>query len=82
MYGWQYQGSGPGWFLVMAVVMIVFWTVLIGGVVLAVKHFSGPRHAQMAASTSPIEVLRLRLARGEIDDEEFSRRRALLDETK
>lgn len=82
MYGWQYQGSGPGWFVVMVVVMIIFWAAIAGGVVLLVKHFSGPRHAHDAATTSPIEVLRLRLAKGEIDDAEFSRRRALLEETK
>lgn len=80
MYGWQYQDGGAGW-IPMVIFMVVFWALLIGGLVVAIKYFGRPRREEPSLS-APLEVLRLRFARGEIDEEEFTRRRALLDETK
>ncbi|HUX04695.1 MAG TPA: SHOCT domain-containing protein [Acidimicrobiales bacterium] len=79
MYGWQFQDGG-GWFP-MVIFMIVFWALLIGGLVVAIKYFGRPRREEPSVA-GPLEILRLRFARGEIDEEEFKRRRALLDETK
>ena len=83
MYGWQYQGTGPGGVL-MVLFMVAFWAVLVVGAVLAARYFSRARRARREGSavSTPLEILRQRFARGEIDEEEFTRRRAVLDETK
>ena len=80
MYGWQYQGTGPGGVL-MVLFMVAFWSVLVVGAVVAARYFSRARREAPPTST-PLEILRQRFARGEIDEEEFTRRRAVLDETK
>jgi putative membrane protein len=70
-YGW---GSG-GWvsWLVMALVMLVFWGGLATLVVWGVRGFG------RAGSTSdPLFILQERFARGEIDQQEFESRRAVL----
>ena len=92
MNGWYY-GNGPGgggwWF--MAFMMIAFWVVVVIVVIAALRHWRGPGHQHQHVgpyppaptappSENPLEVLRLRLAKGEIDADEFERRRALLNE--
>ena len=75
---WQYQSSGA-WWVVMPFLMVLFWVTLIAGAVLLVRHYGGWRAA--APTNAAIEALRLRLAKGEIDEEEFARLRRLLDES-
>ena len=88
-YGWQYgQGGGPGWWVVMVIFMILFWTVLVMGAVYSVSHFRDGHHhhdhgaAPMRgpASEDAIEILRNRFAKGELDEAEFKSRLALLQE--
>jgi putative membrane protein len=57
--------------LLIAVVALV-----VVGIVYAVRHFS----ARTRTTTQALEILEARLARGEIDEEEFRRRRAALTE--
>ncbi|HEX5241205.1 MAG TPA: SHOCT domain-containing protein [Candidatus Limnocylindrales bacterium] len=73
--------------LIWLVVIVAFWALVIVGVVFAVRWLiradrnsrlppgppapSGPRD-------DPLEILRQRYARGEIDEEEFERRRRTL----
>jgi putative membrane protein len=80
MYGWYNQGMSGGWWAVMIFGMVVFWTVLVFGVVVLVRH-NGHVHGGVA-STSPttpaIDILNERFARGELNEEEFKRRLALL----
>jgi putative membrane protein len=68
MWGW---GSGYGW-----IWMLVVWVVVIGGVIWVVTQLSvrngtrgqgGPRDAR--------SILDERFARGEIDEDEYRRRR-------
>ncbi len=90
MNGWYY-GNGPGgggwWF--MAVMMIAFWVVVVIAVIAALRHWRGPGDQRVGPyppappsppTENPLEVLRLRLAKGEIDGDEFERRRTLLNE--
>jgi putative membrane protein len=76
MMGWY---DGPGWagWAMMTVSMLAFWALLVlGG--LAVWRSLG-RDAQ--GRTNPGEAERLldeRLARGEIDEDDYTRRRGLL----
>ena len=86
-YDMQYQGGSGGWF-VMAVAMILLWSLGAVAIVAAVRHFShhaahdavgrGPR----ATDPTSVETLKMRLAQGEIDETEFSSRLHLLQSTK
>ena len=78
-----YGGDGWGWggWLLMTVLMVLFWAVVITAVVVAVRYLAGPRQAAPGSRPSRAEdLLAERFARGEIDDEEFRRRQALLRE--
>ena len=69
-------GYGSG----MGIGMWIFWIVLIVVVVLLVRAFgSGGSAAPLAPRESPLDILKARYARGEIDDEEFQRRRRELE---
>jgi putative membrane protein len=80
-YGWY--GGGMGWagWLVMASMMVVFWGVVIAAVVWLV-HYSGHHHDERSSdangSEQALRVLDERLARGDIDAEEYTQRRDLL----
>ncbi len=52
----------------------IFWIVLIGALLLSMRSRNGQRRRE-----SPQEELRRRLANGEIDSEEYEKRKALLD---
>jgi len=86
-------GHGWGWgnWLGMGVTMILFWGLLIAGIVALVRHLGGTRDAshpggtREAGGTGPgsgrtraEEVLAERFARGEIDEDEYKRRLELL----
>ena len=81
-YGWYNQGMNGGWWVVMMVGMLVFWAIFVIGVVALLRHYLPRRNWQGSEpqSTSAIEILRERFARGELNEEEYSRRLALLKE--
>ena len=57
-------------------VMLLFWGVIIALIVFAVRWFSDK---DSAGGSSALKILEERLARGEIDEEEFARRKAALN---
>jgi len=63
-------GGGFMWF---------FWILLIVVVVWAVRAMSFAGRSGSDSDKSPLEILRKRFARGEIDEEEFERKRKLLE---
>jgi putative membrane protein len=71
----MWWGSGDGW-----VWMLVSWAVIIGLVVWVVWAFSG-RHTTTGRdrTSSARRILDERFARGEIDEEEYRRRRDELE---
>ena len=69
---WSHDAGWPGW-LMMTVGMGGFWLLVVVVVVLALR----PGHLGPAAP-DPLDVLRQRLARGEIDVAEFEARRDAL----
>lgn len=72
------HGDWNGWaWLVMSVSMIAFWGLLIWGVAAAVR-WSRPPIADAKSIETPDDILRERLARGEIDVDEYEHRRKLL----
>lgn len=67
-------GSGFGAFGML--VMLVFWVLIIAGLVLLVKWLvEQTRGGSASAGESALEILKKRYARGEIDEDEFEARR-------
>ena len=60
------------------VMMIVFWGIIIALVVFAVKWFNDSQ-GRNRGKPDALEILRERFASGEIDEEEFDRRRKALE---
>jgi putative membrane protein len=78
-------GSGMGGWAMALVTMgnLVFWVIVIAGVVVAVRHL-GRGTSRGAAVPAPPPAERLlaeRFARGEIDEEEYTRRLVVLNST-
>lgn len=69
-------GWGAGWWIVMVLMMILFWGLVIAGVVWLVRSLAGGQHG--SHRRDPVEVLDHRLASGEISVEEYRERRELL----
>ncbi len=57
--------------------MVIFWAFIIGLIFLAVRGFSN--RSDTGKGQSAMDVLRERYARGEIDEDEFERRRGKLE---
>ena len=78
--GWGSMGGG-GW-VVMTVLMLAFWALVVGGVV-ALFRSGRPTDSgsAMTAERSAENVLDERFARGEIDEQEYHARRAVLSST-
>jgi putative membrane protein len=75
MGGWGYAGMGIG--------MVLFWALLIAGIVALVVYTTGNRSdrripPESTSTSSPEEVLAARFARGEIDETEYRDRLAVL----
>ncbi|MBA3909897.1 MAG: hypothetical protein C0524_08395 [Rhodobacter sp.] len=70
---------GGGFDMVGGLLMLVFWGAIIALIVFAVRGFvtgSGPASKSDADADA---ILRERYAKGEIDDEEYERRKAQLE---
>ncbi len=82
MYDWHDGGWGPGAWIAMGLMMLVFWGLVAAVVVYVIRNVGhrpdthvgveGPRQDQA------LHILDERLARGEIDAEEYRARRDLL----
>ena len=82
MYGWHDQGGGAGWWILMLIGMILFWSLFAFAIVASVRHFSRGHHDGAATRSSAIEILKTRFAKGEIDEADFKSRLALLEGTR
>jgi len=73
-YGWDNMmgfGYAPfGW--IGAVLMFVFWALIIAGVVILLKRLTLPPEKEKK-DDSAMEILKERYAKGEINREEFER---------
>jgi putative membrane protein len=83
---WYDADWGWGGWALMTVGMVLFWVVVITAVVLAVRYLAGPRGTAASPTghtpTRAEDVLAERFARGEIDEEEYRRRLALIRENR
>jgi len=81
-YGWGMMGpwmmGGFGFPFIGGIVMILFWVLIIGGVVWFVQSLarsSGGSGIGAPAGESPLDILRRRYAKGEITKEQFEEMR-------
>ncbi|MFD7611640.1 SHOCT domain-containing protein [Streptomyces sp. NPDC059828] len=73
MMFWYDHGIGGWGLFAMSVSMILFWALVIGVVFLLVRGLNRPQENGRTRS-APEEILDVRLARGEINEEEYRRR--------
>ena len=74
MMGGYGFGYGPGFFGVG--MMILFWAIVIGAAVLVVRWLM---ERDRTSRNSALDILKERLARGEIDPEEYEARKKALE---
>jgi len=81
-YGPHMWHGGP-WMFVGPLMMIIFIAAAVAVVVLVVRWLGGSGHgtaAHPSPGRTPLDILKERFARGEIDKEEFEERRRVLGE--
>ena len=77
--GWGHHDWDGGWWIVMAAGMVLFWGLVIAGIVWIVKSGLGDRGPGRGhGSTSAMEILDRRFAEGAIDADEYRERRQAL----
>ena len=81
--GMDWGAMGGGGWVVMTVLMLAFWALVVGGVVALFRSgqpavTKGLSDAVTTPGPSAEEVLDGRLARGEISEQEYHARRAVL----
>jgi len=77
-YGDHHPGAG-GW-LLMSVLTLLFWVAVLGATYALVRAALGPgENRPKDTRTDARRLLDERLARGEIDADDYARRRDLLD---
>ena len=78
--GWGAGTSWVGW-LGMGLMMLVFWGLLAAAVVWVVRSVGAGRTdriVEVRAGSDALRILDERLARGEVTEDEYTRRRDLL----
>jgi len=83
MMGWGNQGYGM-WGLGGMIVMIFFWVILIIGTILIIltaghRGAAAPGGETISRERDPLEILKERYAKGEIDTQEFEERKKILE---
>jgi putative membrane protein len=84
MMWWNHGAWDVGDWLAMSLMMLVFWSLVAGGIVLLVRSLSDKptrTDGDQRTKTNADDVLAERFARGDINEDEFTRRRALLHST-
>jgi putative membrane protein len=71
-WGWHYGMMGGGWgIFMMFIFMILFWGLIIGGIILLIRFILPSFSSGAKSSQDALEILKQRYARGEIGKEEF-----------
>ncbi len=73
-YGHMWNG---GFGMFGGLMMIVFWGAIIAAIILAVRWFM---EKDRASKSNAVDILKDRFARGEIDEEEYRKRKTVLDD--
>jgi putative membrane protein len=76
MSGGAMGGFGMGFGILGFFIMVLFWGLVIAGIVFAVRWiFSSGAVKSSPGHEAPVEILKRRYARGEIDRQEFVTRK-------
>jgi putative membrane protein len=75
---WHHMDWDSGWWILMVAGMVLFWGLVIVGVVWAVHELT--RRRDRPSAPSPLDVLDHRLASGEITPDDYEKRRRLIGE--
>ena len=67
-----------GWGVVMLIGMVLFWALLIVGIVWLVRELGSSRASHSKPDDDPLRVLDRRLAEGAISPEDYRERRTIL----
>ncbi len=81
MMNWYGTGMGGWGYLLMIVNTVLFWGLIVGGIVVLVRYLgrAGRQGAGGPAQPAiPEQILAERFARGDIDEEEYQRRLGIL----
>lgn len=70
---WMMGGFGGWWF--MPIIMIVFWGLVVWGIVALVRGLSTGSGGSSMQADPALEILKKRYARGEINKEEFEEKK-------
>lgn len=70
---------GSGYGMVGGLMMLLFWGAVIVLIVLAVKWFTDNQAGGTRGRRDAVDILRERFAAGEIEEEEFERRKKALE---
>ncbi len=77
--GWGMMGPGMmggfGWGWFMPIFMILFWGLVIWGIVALVRGLSGSRGSDSSKTGSALDVLKRRYAQGEINRGEYEEKK-------
>lgn len=77
MMMWHDSWSVDTW-LLTGIMMVVFWTVVVSGIIWLVSSTRGRNHRAAAPHREAIRILDQRLARKELTEEEYRRCRDLI----
>lgn len=76
MWDWMQHQMTWGSMGGMGIGMLLFWVIIIVLIVMVVRNLNGGGGAEkQAPPPAPLDILKERYARGEIDEDEFERRR-------
>ena len=84
MWGWGNGNWGWGAWLPMMLFMLVFLGVVVWAVVMFTRSWTSrpPYHEHGEHASDPKRILDERFARGEIDEEEYRKRKDVLQQSK
>lgn len=79
---WNNNGMGGGGWVVMALGMVIFWSLLVFVVAAIFRGTRVDPPAPNPGRSDPVEILDQRFARGEIDSDEYQSRKDCLHNTR